>query len=58
VLAHVDCKPQHPRIWMSNDADGAIDWSTLHALDPALEEHRPVVFINACASAALSRPGS
>ena len=56
LLAHVDCEPRHPRIWMSNDADGAIDWSTLHALHPALEEHRPVVFINACSSAALS-PG-
>lgn len=54
VLAHVDCKPQYPRIWMSEGPDGAIDWSTLNAAHPSLEDHQPVVFINACASAAMS----
>jgi hypothetical protein len=54
VLAHVDCRPQHPRIWMSEGPDGAIDWSTLNVLHPHLEEHLPVVFINACASAAMT----
>jgi hypothetical protein len=54
ILAHVDCKPQYPRIWMSDGPDGAIDWSTLNAAHPALQEHQPVVFINACASAAMS----
>lgn len=54
VLAHVDGKPQHPRIWMSEHPDGAIDWSTLNVMAPELGEHRPVVFINACASAAMS----
>jgi hypothetical protein len=54
VLAHVDCKPDHPRIWMSDGPDGAFDWSTLNAAQPSLQEHQPVVFINACASAAMS----
>ena len=54
VLAHVDCEPAQPRIVMSAGPDGAINWSTLNALNPALGEHRPVVFINACASAAMS----
>jgi hypothetical protein len=53
-LAHVDCKPQHPRIWMSNGPDGAIDWSTLNAAQPSLQDRQPVVFLNACASAAMS----
>jgi hypothetical protein len=54
VLAHVDCRPQHPRIWMSDGPDGAIDWSTLNRAHPSLEDQQPVVFINACASAAMS----
>lgn len=53
-LAHVDCEPQHPRIWMSDGPNGAIDWSTLNVAQPSLQEHQPVVFINACASAAMS----
>jgi hypothetical protein len=54
VLAHVDCETDFPRIWMSEGPDGAIDWSTLNKVHPSLQEHQPVVFINACASAAMS----